>query len=255
MPVRTINYTNRKRIRREDVRITLREEKDRISFDASLRFAHYQLTPEAHVYVEAYRQTQYMRFDYGSVGLLSIPADRSLRSFDSAEGVLFRVKIVTVADPRGMLLAEADQIRPRKSTDEDENRIPLLPVVPNDNMGDEIWRLEIDDPQTLLLVNSALGDWRAMARDPGFISLVYPFVFRSLLWRILHQERYFEIEETEDWRSRWLRFATGLPGVSDLPVDEETRLDEWIENAVSAFCRRNNLRATYERYWTGAQSQ
>lgn len=256
MPVRTINFTDRKRIRREDVRITIHEEKDSAFFDASLRLADYKLTGDARVFVEAYRQTQYMRFDFGQVGAMCIPDDRRLSDFDSAEGVLFRVKVVTAADPHGLLLAEADQIRPRKSTDEDENRIPLLPVVPDENLGDEIWRLEFDDQQTLLKVNSALGDWRALARDPVFLALVYPSVFRTVLWRVLAQEKHRDTEDADDWRTRWLRFAAGLPGVGDLPAeDDEDRISDWIDTAASAFCRRNNIRATYERYWTGAQEQ
>lgn len=255
MPVRTLNYTNRKRIRREDARIAIREEKSGACFDASLRLADYKLPGDAHVFVEAYRQTQYMRFDFGQAGAIRIPDDRRLSDFDSAEGVLFRVKVVAAADPHGLLLAEADQIPPRKSTDEDENRIPLLPVVPDDNLGDEIWRLEFDS-QTLLKVNSALGDWRALARDRVFIALVYPSVFRVVLWQVLLLEKHHDTEDADDWRSRWLRFATGLPGVGDMPSeDDEDRIGDWIDSAVSSFCRRHNIRATYEHYWTGAQEQ
>lgn len=256
MPVRTLNYTNRQRIRREDARITIREEKSGNAFDVGLSLGDYGLPGEARIFVEAYRQSQYMRFDFGQVGAIHIPADRALRDFDSTEGVLFRVKVVTNADPHGLLLAEADQIRPRKSTDEDENRIPLLPVVPDDNMGDEIWRLEFDDQQTLLKVNSQLGDWRALARDLAFLTLVYPSVFRTVLWRILLKEDHRDIEDTDDWRSRWLKFATGLPGISDPPSEsDEVKIEDWIDGAASAFCRHHNVRETYVRYWTGAQEQ
>lgn len=256
MPVRTLNYTNRKRIRREDARITIREEKNGSVFDADLRLADYDLPGEARIFVEVYRQTQYMRFDFGQLGATHIPEDRRLTDFDSAEGVLFRVKVVTSADPHGLLLAEADQIKPKNSTDEDENRIPLLPVVPDENLNDEIWRLEFDDEQTLLKINSRLDYWRAVARDPVFVSLVYSPVLRSVLWRILLQEKHRDTEDVDDWRSRWLRFAVNLPGMSDPPGEEdEARLVDWIDNAVSAFCRRHNIRATYERYWTGAQEE
>ena len=123
-------------------------------------------------------------------------------------------------------------------------------------MVDEIWRLEFDDQQTLLVVNSTLGDWRALARDPVFLALVYPSVVRVVLWRILLQEEYRDTEDMDDWRARWLRFAVSLPGVGDPPGEnEEDRLDDWIDLAASAFCRRYNIRQTYERYWTGAQEQ
>lgn len=256
MPVRTLNYTNRKRIRREDARIALRDEKAGTSFQAALRLANYRLPGDARVFVEAYRQTQYMRFDFGQIGALRTPENCFLREFDSPEGVLFRVKVVTTSEPSGLLLAEADQIRPRDLADGDEHRIPLLPVVPDDSLGDEIWRLEVDDQQTLLKVNSTIGDWRALARDPVFLALVYPAVFRNVLWRILLLEEHRDTEDVDDWRSRWLCFASALPGVGDLPADgEEVRLADWIDVAASEFCRRHRVRETYERYWTGAQEQ
>ena len=256
MPIRTLNYTNRKRIRREDARVTIREESDEMSFDAVLELGDYELPSDAHVFVEAYRQTQYMRFAFGLVREIIIPVDRALHSFDSAEGVLFRVKVVTGTDPHGLLLAEADQIRPRRSADEDQNRIPLLPVVPDDSMGDELWRLEFDDQQTLLLINSSLGDWRAVARDPVFISLVYPSVFRAVLWRILHIEECRDMDDPDDWCSRWLRFTVSLPGVSNPPDDSDgDGLDAWIGTAVNAFCRRHNVLTSYEDYWVGAKRE
>ena len=257
MSLRTFNYTNRRRISRDDARITIREESGRNSFDAVLRLADLNLPPDARVFVEAYRQTQYMRFDFGQVGALHGRSDRLLRDFDSMEGVLFRVKVVSAGDPFGLLLAEADQIRPRKPSDQDENRIPLLPVIPDENMGEEIWALEFDAHQTLLKVNAMLGDWRGIARDPVFIALVYPSAFRLILWRILLQEKHRDTEDADDWRSCWLRFAVGLPGVGQPPTDDddEAALDDWIDSAASSFCRRHSMRATYQRCWTGAQEQ
>jgi len=105
-------------------------------------------------------------------------------------------------------------------------------------------------------VNSEFGDWRALARAPVFIALVYPAVFRAVLWRILVQENHHrDTEDMEDWRSRWLRFAIGLPGVGDPPAeDDEAKLDDWIDSAAYAFSKRHNIRATYElNYWRGAQ--
>ena len=82
MPVRTLNYTNRKRIRREDARIAIREENGVNFFDASLSLGDYGLPGEARVFVEAYRQTQYMRFDFGHVGAMRVPEARILCDFE-----------------------------------------------------------------------------------------------------------------------------------------------------------------------------
>lgn len=256
MPIRTLNYTNRKRIRREDAQIAIRDDMSGNFFDANLKLTSYKLPVDARVFVEAYRQTQYMRFDFGPASAVRPPDDRHLSSFDSVEGILFRVKVITTADKHGLLVAEADQIRPRRSMNEDDNRIPLLPVVPDENLGDEVWRIEFDDHQTLLKVNSTFGDWRVLAREPAFLSLVYPSVFRTVLGRVLFEEKHRDTDDEDDWRSCWLRFATGLPGVSDPPAEgDEDRIEDWIDSAAAAFCQRANIRTTWERYWTGAQEQ
>lgn len=252
MPIRTFNYTERKRILREDAKITIREDKNGYFFDVDLSLKEYNLPAEASIYIEAYRQTQYMRFNFGQVGRLRYPEDRKLTIFSSTEGVLFRVKVVADSTPRGLLLAEADQIHPRKLTDDDDSRIPLLPVT-NESLGDDIWRLEFEGDQTILKVNSNLGEWRILARDPMFVSLVYPAVFRLILIRILVQEKHHDTEDLDDWRSRWLRFAISLPGVCAIPDEKGIELDDWIDDTVAAFSRHHYFLSQFEQYWTGAQ--
>lgn len=255
MPLRKLNYTNRKRILREHAVISIREERDGAHFDAMISLANYRLPDNARVYVEAYRQTHYMRFDFGRVGAIDPPTDRRLSEFSCTDGILFRLKVVAIAERPGLLLAEADQIRPRSSAETDESRIPLLHVVGDDSLGDEIWRLDFDGKQTLLQVNSTMGDWRAIARAPEFIALVYPVVLRTILWRVLRHEKHFSMDDPDDWRSRWLQFASRLPGVGDPPDDEddEAQCEDWIDSAVAAFCSRKQIRTTYTNYMRGEQ--
>lgn len=255
MPVRTLNYTNRRRLSRHDLRITITNGNSTPTFDARLNFDSYRLPPNALVRVEAYRQTQWMRFDFGTIGALRPPLDRRLTEFDSVEGVLFRVKVITSSEPRGLLIAEADQIRPRQAEDKEDERVPLLPVVPDPELGDEIFRVEFDSNQTLLKVNKSLGDWRALARDPIFLALVYPAALRLILNRILLIDKYHDAEDTDDWRSRWLRFALTVPGAESLPPEEsdEDDIDDWINDAVAAFSKQQQMRQRFQRNWTGAQ--
>ncbi|MEY2878027.1 MAG: hypothetical protein RLZZ15_407, partial [Verrucomicrobiota bacterium] len=65
--IRQINHTGRKRISRDAVRISLREADGRLAFDASLKLGEYSLPPDAHVWVEAYRQASWMQFPWGRV--------------------------------------------------------------------------------------------------------------------------------------------------------------------------------------------
>lgn len=251
MPLRTLNYTNRKRIARDHAQISVRQDKSGHVFNADLHLGRYDLPGDALVYVEAYRQTQYTRFEFGRVGALKKRHDCYLSDFDSVEGVLYRVKVVTSTNPHGLLLAEADQIRPRKPDDANGNRIPLLPVVPDSNLGDEVWSVEYDGHQACLKVNKDLGDWRAIARHPAFSALVYPAVFRSVLSRILIQEDHREADDIDDWRCQWLRFTQDLPGIGEPPSKRDEELDEeWIDDAVKAFSRRFEISVRFKGFWT-----
>lgn len=253
MAVRRLNYTGRKRLLQSDLRFAIRHAEQEIpTFRADLKLRHQKLPADAQVFVEAYRQTSWMRFRFGTVSDLRPIDDLKLTEFDSAEGILFRVRVTSPTDSKGLILAEADKIRPRGGDQkEDTNRIPLLPVKPDSDIGDEIWLLDFTD-HPILLINAAVGDWRSLAKDPVFASLVYPMAFRQILSRILYVEEYFETDDDEDWRSLWLRFATILPGTCDLPGESETdQFDDWIDETVKSFCGEFMIMNRFQNWWTG----
>ena len=136
MAVRRLNYTGRKRLPLADLRFAIQPEVGGAPlFSTNINLGHLKLPPNADVYVEAYRQTTWMRFRFGTVGDVRPVDELKLTEFDSPEGVLFRVRVTSPIENRGLLLAEADRIRPRVGPeDEDTNRIPLLPVKPDDNL-------------------------------------------------------------------------------------------------------------------------
>lgn len=250
MAIRRINYTNRKRISQKDVKIYVYpSDNDSPTFDANLGLDKYDLPEDSQVYVEAYRQTSWMRFNYGSVGKIQTPSDRELTEFDSPEVIRFRVRVTSVKNPKGVLLAEADKIRPQFPEEESDERYSLLPAKPDEDLQDQVFKLNWDD-RPILLINSEVGDWRSVARDPVFVSLVYPSVLREILNRIIHVEKHFDVDLMSDWKSQWLHFASHLPGVSDLPEEDETvKFDDWIDEAVSAFCRHFNIQEQFMNYW------
>src|SRR4029077_18655632 len=96
-------------------------------FDATIRLSEYKFPPDARVVVEAYRQTILMRFDFGSVSVPKVPADRHLSDFLTVENVLFRLKVPAASGRPGLLLGEAEQLRPRLPNEEPQRRLPLLP--------------------------------------------------------------------------------------------------------------------------------
>ena len=112
---------------------------------------------------------------------------------------------------------------------------------PDENLGEEIFKVNFDD-YPVLLVNSRLTRWKEISTEPMFTSLVYPSALRTVLTRILLIERYFDTEDLEDWRSRWLIFAEGRPKVGKMPSGgDQIPLEDWIEDVVAAFCRQNRI--------------
>jgi hypothetical protein len=248
--IRRINYTGRKRLKREDTQFFLDTDRNGFSiFNAALNLDEYGLPSDASVFVEAYRQTIWMRFDYGTIGNCRAPADRRLTEFDSTEGVLFRVRITSAETARGKILAEADQIPLQVTQQTDENRIPLLPVIPKELSG-QVSRIDFED-YPRLEINTEAGDWRQLPLEPAFISMVLSYAVREILTRVLLIDGYDETEDPDDWRSKWLRFATLLPGVSDLPddVNDKEQCDSWIDEAVSAFGRQHRIMERFHAFW------
>jgi hypothetical protein len=243
VPVRRLNFTARQRIAQSSVDILLRNASaDDAQFDAAIDLGTYGFPADARVFVEAYRQTALMRFDFGTVSTPQVPADRRLADFTGSDEVMFRVKVTATSGRAGVLLGEADRIRPRNADDDPDRRLPLLPAMPDD-LGEEVWRLDFEGGTTLL-VSRELPDWKQAVKSPAFRALVYPAAMRQILERILFTEKHVSFEDLSDWRSRWLLFASRVPGSRDVPKTRPEQ-EEWIENAVAAFARHFRLRTQY----------
>jgi len=257
MPIRRLNFTGRKRLNRSDISIRLREVDGSYWFDADLQLDAYDLPSDALLFVEAYRQYSRMRFSYGTVGSRRPPADRALTEFTSADGVLFDVKVVQDTAPHGLLIAKADRIQPTPSDREAEERESLLPVRPDPGLEEEVFRVYFSDDRPVLLVNEEVGNWREFTRQPAFMSLVSPELLRAILRRILHVEDYRDTDDSEDWRSQWLKFATALAGAGPLPEQSADHLEDedWIEHTVAAFCRQHAMMHNFGKYWTEEESR
>ena len=248
--LRRLNFTNRIRIRRADVRITLVEPNGGLRFVADLsRLQQYGLPQESLVFVEAYRQASWMRFDFGRVGALTGSGEHKLTQFDSPEGIRFRIKI-TPADDDRKLLAEADGIPLYKSEQDISAKQPLLAVKPAELDG-EIFRLDLAGAEPLLLISRKAGGYSDIGRSPLFLSLVYPAVLREILVRVLVVDRHDDDTSEDDWQSRWLLFARFLPGMTEMPpstADDEERF-QWIDAAVSSFSRRISAHERFAEFW------
>jgi len=250
--IRRFNYTNRKSIERKDIPIQITRTDGLTTFDADLSaLVDYGLPPDSQVFVEAYRQTNWKRFDFGQVGAIKPAPDRDLSHFESPELLLFRVKVT----PNGnmhKLLAEADQIpltHPEPNADHPEPEF-LLEV--KRATLEEIYQIEFTDTQPpLLLINKDAGDYIEIGRSSAFRSLVYPAVFREILNRILLIDQY-DANDTDGpkWVTRWLKFASLYQGVGEPPNAEDTQdCHDWVDKAVKAFAKKLQARAEFAKYW------
>jgi hypothetical protein len=251
MAIRRLNYTGRRKVRREDVRISLHKKPNApATFDADLTgLVKYKLPADATVSVEARLQTRWMRFGYGAVGAITPAADRVLAEFDSTDGILFSVKVTAVTGDRGKLLAEAAGIPVRPPGEAEEQRDPLLPVK-SDDIGHEVYRLDFSNDPPILLINRVAGDKDAIVRSPLFMSIVYPAALREILNRIIYIE---EIDDPDDdgesWQARWLKFAITLPGIGPVPPKEDGDREQWIDDAVAAFAKQHAMLDRFVAGW------
>lgn len=241
--IRRLNYTGRRRIPRENIRIAIYRNGDTEEFDARVSCAGLGLPDSACLLVEAYHKSDWMRFDFGTVGQVVIPRDRRLTAFYRGARVLFRVKAVAADGESGKILAEADRIVPL-SPDSDRDRDPLLPVRVVDGLGSQIWRLTWESGPVLELNRQEPEVKRLLTSDPRFKWLILPQVLRSILIRVLAEE----MDEDEDAQGggegqRWLDFAHSLhPVEPPKPADRDMELIEnWVDDVVAAFCGRNNV--------------
>ena len=245
---RTFNYTGRKKVERRDTTITLREERGALVFDADLRLAAYNFPRNAEIWLEAHRQNLWMQFAWGTISNLHPPADRKLTEFDVADGILFRVRIVQpLGQEHHKLLGEADGISFVKVGEATDQRQPLLVPVP-EALDQLLWKLDTESEPPRLLVNKeAKPSWKELARSPHFIALVYPEVLRRLLTRALIDQKWTEEDDEGGSASDWLRFTKnlGVPWPPPLP-DMTADCEQWIDEAVAAFSRRNQLRNVWD---------
>lgn len=259
---RRFNYTDRKKINRDDISIRIQRGGEGLIFDAEIRLADYKLdgiSPPPQVFVEACRgaSSLWKRFDFGRLGTIQPPLDRSLDEFGVPEGILFRVKVSAAdEDSLGRLVAEADAVQPRLPDEQDSFGLPLIQHVAADDIGDEVWRVtDFDGSLPLLKVNSRVSmGVHQFLQNAQNRAMIMPAVMRQVLARILIIDRDgYDDEDNSSWQVRWLRFASNLPGVPAAPEPKESErslsnqdeLEAWIDLAVEAFSARANLFSSF----------
>ncbi|MBL8818283.1 MAG: hypothetical protein JNL58_19805 [Planctomyces sp.] len=243
-----LNFTGRRKISQAHVRITVTGIGGIETFNAEIDLSTYQFPDSARIVIEAFRQLELVRFDFGTIGQQITPEHRRLSLFGTSSGLRFRLKVISSEPPRGQLLGVADRIAPLDEHRTSMLRVPLLAVRSQD-LGREIWRLDLSD-EPLLLVNSRVIPRKHLITSPEFQCLVLPEILRNILIRILIIDQVRDFDDSDEWTARWLRFACSLPGLPPLGDHSGPDQDmEWIDQAIGAFCRWRTVDDQFRNFW------
>lgn len=249
--IRRLNYTGRKKISRSDVTVRLLPAGGGLfAFEATWDLSGYGFPDSASVFIEAYNTASYMRFPFGTVAERQEPKDARLLDITPRPLPKFRLKVVDHSGRLGQLLGVADKLIPLRPQEELSHRQSLLPVHFCD-LGDRVWGLDLSDWPLLELNNRIDSIAEAARSGDSFLALVYPEVVRRILFDIvIEQDQTDPGFDDSEWTSLWLRYVCSLPGTNEPPsgASEDARLrrEEWIEEAVQAFCRSKDARKRFE---------
>lgn len=242
--IRRFNYTGRKKIDRDKIKIQLNKNEGLYtSFDAQINLEDYNFPGNTAIYVEARDKSSYMRFPFGSISTQTVPDNRILSEIQS-ELVSFRIKLVDESNKHGLILASSEISVSMEPEPEDKSKMFILPLVHAD-LEDQIWKIDFRE-KPHLMVNKKIDLIDEFVDTPYFLGLVFPAVVRLILIQILIVDSH-EYDESgfEDWQDLWIRFVNNLPGIQNRYDPEEFDTMEekiyWIEEVVvPAFCTAYN---------------
>ncbi len=253
--IRRVNFTGRNRILRQHVSCSVvSRDGGAAELHVQLDLASYDFPPNAEVFVEAYRGPAEARWRYGTVARPVVPADRTLGAFGvDTYGIRCRVRVVEAGGGIGRLLGVARSIPLENEVNERTEQVPLIPVACED-LGQETWKVDFDGGYgPRMLLNSRIDNYKTVARSPVFTGLVYPQVMREILIRalvVLECDSDAD-NDSDDWPSKWLRFARAANGDS-VPDDEDGRL-LWVDEAVRSFASKHRMLTTFQKGYEGRE--
>lgn len=229
--MKRFNYTGRKKIFREDVKIRLQGDfHEKPLVDVAINLTDYGFPQEGRVFLEPQCKTRFMRISLGEAAN-SVRRNRiELTEFDDAEGLDFRIKVVDEVE--GLLLGIAENIKPYNKDDKlDQNQQSILPVSSVDlSSHGVLWRIGWGDQKAVLEVESDLGSRDQVVRSLMFKAFIWPAAMRQILVRILSEDWDQQLSDPQELSTRWLLFAKQIGAGMPDPGDKDH--EEWIDNTV-----------------------
>lgn len=235
--IRRINHTARKRIEHKSLSITLHNmARGPVEASFSADLDGYGFPAGSVVIAEAYGRSRNSRLELGRVGDGTIETRLELPSFETPEGIHFRIKVIPPHPAEPKLLGLAESIAP-KIGGEGTSR-SLLPVRRAD-LAQVVWQIDFEGASgPVLEINQDLVAGANYVRSPHFTALVQIEILRQVLTEALSRGGEDEDPTTGSWQSRWIDLGARLAGRkcdSSGEVDQLQR--DWIVSACEAFAR------------------
>ncbi len=238
-----INSTQRKKITRDRIQITVRED---ASFDLKLDLREMKFPRDARIIVEATcaGNAEVKRFD--DIGILKdfrggiVTCENTLSPF-RANNFTFTIKIVDVQEEIGKILGFA------KISASKKGGASLIALEVSDQLDHIPWQLDLDGDLPVLLVNEKyLGLARHLESDPVLQALILPGVFREVILNAIEEQ---DPEDDEQVWNHLLRLAAEIhPEKLPLPEDEdEEEQKQWVKDVVNAFCGKNHFLEVFQK--------
>ncbi len=241
---RRLNYTGRKRINIENVKIKLVRDEGKCLFSADINLEDITVPENSEVFIEAYHKTSLIRYDLGVIEKAIHTNEHDISEFAEIDNILFRIKIVDTSGKHGLILAEAEGIHPIDEGKHGLKRDSILPVEFCD-LRQQVWRINFDADPPVLEINKNIPDIQHFAKnDHIFFFCVYPAVLREVLTHLFFVEGIVDSEDPErEWQADWIDFAKqyskeSIPRWIHDDPEEAYKEDclQWIDKVVEEFC-------------------
>ena len=251
--MKRFNYTGRMKVLQSDIHIQINHHEGQIpDFEIVVDLDDYGFPVGSSIVIEAYQSTRWMRFDLGKIGLIKNNVKFELSDFDDIENIRFRVKVIE--GDTGKLLALANGVHPFTDGEEVcENQSSILPVRSTDLVSYGVcWKLEFNEDVSLL-IEKDMGGKEQVVRSNIFKSLILPSAMREILNCVIKDEWDDELDDTSDWKTKWLMFVKQLGG-SMPEKGNDTDNIEWVDEAVRRLVdkignRKEFIDSFEERAW------
>jgi hypothetical protein len=236
---RKFNYTGRKKIPLENIKIILQRKNDLVeSFSAEINVKDLELPEDAIVFIETYFRTELLAFNFGTVKKIEAPDKTDLSHMGFSEHMRFRV---IITDSKGLILAMADKVKPVN----EKNSNCILPIKSTD-LGNQIWELDFSDEMDgpVLMLNKKINGIQNFAiSNNQFVISVFPAILREIFMKIVFIDNIDDPEEPQtEWHKKWIDFSKNTLKIeSQLELNrddndfESEKVTDWIDNVVEKF--------------------